>query len=410
MDQLNGKKLLILGFARQGKALARFAAEAGATVTVSDFASAEQLKAQIDELADLKIEYVLGHHPLTLLDSCDLVAVSGGASLDSPIVLEARRRGIPLTNDAEEFLKRSPSDNLIGITGSAGKTTTTSLVGAIGRQSGRPTWVGGNIGFPLIEKVDQIQPGDLVVQELSSFQLEIWLHSPKIAAILNVTPNHLDRHKVMAVYAAAKGNLIRYQTKDDVAVLSADDSGSAALAPLTKGRVLWFGLDSSTMAGKDGATVVNGRIVIRSGSDEIDVMAADDITLMGRHNRLNVLAASLLAHAAGIAPDVTEAAVRTFKAVPHRQELVATIDGVHYVNDSIATAPERALAALAAYKESNPHSGALTRCDKSVLLKKDSFPGALSATFCTNGTIPFVSNITFFATQKKTNTLLLCNN
>jgi len=154
------------------------------------------------------------------------------------------------------------------------------------------------------------------------------------------------------VYAAAKGNLIRHQTKSDVTVLSADDAGAAGLAPLTRGRVLWFGLDQAKMAGKDGATVKNGRIVIRTANSEIDVMAVDDIPLIGRHNVLNVLAASLLAHAAGIDPDVIEAAVREFKAVPHRQELVATLDGVQYVNDSIATAPERALAALAAYKES----------------------------------------------------------
>ncbi|MFT7587128.1 MAG: UDP-N-acetylmuramoylalanine--D-glutamate ligase, partial [Cellvibrionaceae bacterium] len=175
-------------------------------------------------------------------------------------------------------------------------------------------------------------------------------------AILNVTPNHLDRHKAMAVYAAAKGNLIRYQTKDDVAVLGADDAGSVGLAPLTRGRVLWFGLDSAKMASEDGATVQNGRIVIRDQLFEqghgIDVMAVDDIPLKGRHNVQNVLAASLLAYAAGIGPDVIEAAIRTFKAVPHRQEWVAAVDGVQFVNDSIATAPERALAALAAYKES----------------------------------------------------------
>ncbi|MFK7804119.1 MAG: UDP-N-acetylmuramoyl-L-alanine--D-glutamate ligase, partial [Anaerolineae bacterium] len=352
MDRLTGKNLLILGLARQGKALARFAAGVGATVTVSDLGSEESLRPVMNDLADLKIEYVLGKHPLSLLDNCDLIALSGSVPIDAPFVLEARRRGIPLTNDSQEFLRRCKTENIIGITASAGKTTTTSLVAAIGAKSDQQTWVGGNIGFPLIERVDEINPGDLVVQELSSFQLEIWLHSPKIAAILNVTPNHLDRHKVMAVYAAAKGNLIRHQTKDDVTVLSADDAGAAQLAPLTRGRVLWFGLDKAKMAGKDGATVKNGRIVIRTGDSEIDVMSVDAIPLIGRHNVLNVLAASLLAHTAGIGPDDIEAAVREFEAVPHRQELVATLNGVQYVNDSIATAPERALAALAAYKES----------------------------------------------------------
>ncbi len=352
MDRLNGKKLLILGLARQGKALARFAANAQASVTVSDLGDAQSLRSDLAEIADLKIETVLGHHPLTLLDDCDLIAVSGGVPLDAPFVLEARRRGIPLTNDSEEFLRRSPTDRVIGITGSAGKTTTTSLVAAIGERSNFKTWKGGNIGFPLIEKVDQIKSGDLVVQELSSFQLEIWTHSPKIAAILNVTPNHLDRHKTMAVYAAAKGNLIRYQTKDDLAILSADDAQTAELAPLTRGRKLWFGLDSAKMAGKDGATVTNGRIVIREAGRTIDVMAVDAIPLIGRHNVLNVLAAGLLAHAAGIGPDVIEAAVREFEAVPHRLELVATQNGVQFINDSIATAPERALAALSAYADS----------------------------------------------------------
>lgn len=348
MDSLAGKRLLILGLARQGKALARFAVGVGAQVTVSDLRPAANLQAEMAELTDLQIEYVLGEHPMALLDMADVVAISGSVPADAPLVAEARRRGLTITNDSQEFIRRSPTA-VIGITGSAGKTTTTALTGVMGQVDGRTTWVGGNIGRPLLADLHKMAADDMVVQELSSFQLEIWAQSPPVAAVLNITPNHLDRHKTMRDYVSAKANILRHQSATAVAVLSADDAGSLAMKSLVRGRLRLFS-DERPVA--DGAFVQNGRIYLRDGERETAVCTLDDIQLRGRHNVRNVLAAVTLADSVGIAPQAMRQAIRTFHGVEHRLERVATSGGVTYINDSIATAPERALAALAAFDES----------------------------------------------------------
>jgi UDP-N-acetylmuramoylalanine--D-glutamate ligase len=343
MDELAGKRLVILGLARQGMALARFASNAGAEVVVSDLRKRSQLQESIDSLVGLDINYVFGEHPMSLLEGTDILAISGGVPSDIPLVKAARAQGIVVSNDSQEFIRRTPA-TCIGITGSAGKTTTTALTGAIGRASGRKTWIGGNIGRPLIAELEAMQPGDLVVQELSSFQLEVWQHSPPIAAVLNITPNHLDRHKSMAVYSDAKANILRYQNGNGIAVLSADDPGSLALAPLVRGRLRFFSLKQDV---QDGAFVHNGRIWLRSNSNkEVAVCALEDLKLRGQHNIVNVCAAVTLADSAGILVEAMADAIRNFRGVEHRLEIVATIDGVEYINDSIATAPERSLAAI----------------------------------------------------------------
>jgi UDP-N-acetylmuramoylalanine--D-glutamate ligase len=347
MDPLQGKRLLILGLARQGKALARFAAEVGAQVVVSDLRPATALQAEIAELADLEVEYVLGEHPMRLLENVDMVAISGSVPADAPLVAEARRRGLLVTNDSQEFIRRSPTA-VIGITGSAGKTTTTALTGVMGQVDGRRTWVGGNIGRPLLADLHKMAADDMVVQELSSFQLEIWEQSPPIAAVLNVTPNHLDRHKTMRAYVAAKANILRHQPKTAVAVLSADDPGSLALSDMVKGRLRLFSAEQPVA---DGAFLYKEHIYLRDGAREMAVCTLDDIQLRGRHNVHNILAAVTLADSVGIDPQAMRQAIRTFHGVEHRLEQVAAINGVTYINDSIATAPERALAALNAFDE-----------------------------------------------------------
>ena len=352
MDTLNGKRLVILGMARQGTALARFAVEAGAFVTLSDLRPAAKLRDTLASLADLpagRLRFVLGEHPLSLLDGCDLLALSGGVALDSPLAVEAQRRGIPLTNDSLEFMRRTPAP-VIGITGSAGKTTTTALVGQMGQKSDRHTWIGGNIGRPLLIDLPQISAGDLVVMELSSFQLEVWDQcSPPFAAVLNLTPNHLDRHHTMTAYAEAKGNILRYQRPEDVAVLSADDLGAQGMSDLVQGRLRLF---SATQPVADGAFVRDGHIRLSDGrGGETALCPLATIRLLGAHNILNVLAAVTLADSAGIPHDAIREGIQMFDGVPHRLEMVRRLDGVQYFNDSIATAPERALAALAAFDE-----------------------------------------------------------
>lgn len=222
------KRVVILGAARQGTALARYLVAQNARVTLSDMNAHIDLSGH----ADLKdhVTFALGGHPLTLLDECDVLCLSGGVPIDLPIVLEAKRRGVPLSNDAQVFFEVCPAP-IIGITGSAGKTTTTTLVGEIMKQSGSrgqgsetdaltsdhrtlpAVWVGGNIGNPLISDVQNIQPHDFVVMELSSFQLELMTRSPHIACITNITPNHLDRHSTMEAYIAAKRHILDFKVR-----------------------------------------------------------------------------------------------------------------------------------------------------------------------------------------------------
>lgn len=347
MDELVGKRMVILGLARQGKALARFASSVGASVVVSDMRTRDQLQSALKEIEDLPIEIVLGHHPESLLDGADVLAISGGVPTGLPIVKEARRRGIPLTNDSFEFIKRTPA-TVVGVTGSAGKTTTTALTGAMVEASGRRTWVGGNIGKPLIGQLDQISREDVVVQELSSFQLELWTKSPPISAVLNITPNHLDRHMTMADYSEAKSNILRFQSKEDVAVLSADDPGAMALKDVVRGRLRKFSLELMV---EDGAFVRKGRLWMADGDKSWGLCALTEIPLRGWHNALNVLAAAILADSIGVPIEAIRKAILAFSALEHRLEFVREFSGVQYVNDSIATAPERAIAALDSFTE-----------------------------------------------------------
>lgn len=347
VDALAGKQVVILGLARQGRALAKFALEQGARVIVSDLRTAESLSGSVDEFTELGIEVVFGGHPMSLLENTDVLAVSGGVPLDIPIVQAALDEGIRVTNDSLEFMKRVDA-TVVGITGSAGKTTTTALTGHIIQQSGRRTWVGGNIGRPLIGELGNIGQDDVVVQELSSFQLELWDLSPDVAAILNVTPNHLDRHGSMAAYSAAKANILRYQDSDGVAVLCADDPGAMAMADQVHGRLRQFSLEKPV---RDGAWLAEDTLWLKDGDRQMAVCHLEDIPLRGRHNVLNVLAAITLSDSVGVASETMAPAIATFSGVEHRLETVRTVGGVRFVNDSIATAPERAMAALDSYDE-----------------------------------------------------------
>ena len=368
----SGKRVVILGLARQGMALARYLVRAGAQVVISDTqpAGTPSVAANLAALGDLKIEYVLGGHPLTLLDGADLLCLSGGVDANLPLALEARRRGLRLSNDSQILLDECPQGaTTVGITGSAGKTTTTTLVGRLlsvglapqpaapspltrvndtGDGQGVRIWVGGNIGHPLIADVDRMQAGDIVVMELSSFQLEIMTRSPHVGAVLNVTPNHLDRHGTMEAYTAAKSHILLHQLADDVAVLGLDDAGARGFAPLVAGRVTWF---SGQQAVEQGAFLRGEDILLRWAGRESVVAPLSAIHLRGRHNALNVLAACAIGAAAGAAPDAMRAAIEAFTGVEHRLEFVRARAGVKWYNDSIASAPERVMAALQSFEE-----------------------------------------------------------
>jgi len=374
MKKWNGQKIAILGAARQGLALARFLAVQGAQIIISDQRPESQLQAAQDSLADLtaagkSVAWVCGGHPMSLLDGLDILCLSGGVPLTLPLVEEAQKRGIPLSNDSQIFLE-VVSCKVIGITGSAGKTTTTTLVGrmaqaAVERPGSsaryRRAWVGGNIGSPLIAEVCEMQAGDIAVMELSSFQLEIMTRSPQVAAVLNVTPNHLDRHGTMEAYKAAKARLLQFQSPGGQIILGRDDPGAWSLAGSAHGPVFSFGL-SDLPAGQSGTYLQEDSIYLRlpveagtvhSGlpATGVRLIGKDQIALRGEHNLLNVMAACAIAAAAGLPVEAIQAGVEGFTGVPHRLEFVCSLGGADWYNDSIATAPERAMAAIRSFDE-----------------------------------------------------------
>jgi UDP-N-acetylmuramoylalanine--D-glutamate ligase len=375
-----GKHVVILGLARQGLALARFFVAAGARVTASDAAPAERLAGEIAALGDLPVKLALGGQPLELLDDCDLLCLSGGVPSQIDFVQAALRRGIPLSNDSLltfQLARERGLGPVVAITGSSGKTTTTTLVGKMLAAAGRPVHVGGNIGTPLIDRLDAIAPGDCMVLELSSFQLELFDPAvawgsfvelgPAVAAILNITPNHLDRHPNMAAYAMAKLNLLRFMRSGSTAVLNADDAvtgrllGDEADAECATRLATWkLGGPTAEMRrqlAKAGVAAVpfsrERRLEHGAWLEDDTLMYAgqticrrDELRLRGDHNLSNVLAAAAISGAAGASVAAMGATARTFTGVTHRLEVVGEAGGVVWINDSIATSPERAIAGL----------------------------------------------------------------
>ncbi len=380
-----GKRIVILGLARQGTALARFFARQGTLVTVSDLAPEERLQAELATLEGLPVERVLGEHPMRLLDGCDLLCLSGGVPPQIPFVQEAIRRGIPLSNDSLLTLQMAPCP-VIAITGSSGKTTTTTLVGQMLAESlagtGRRVHVGGNTGVPLIHRLDQIAPRDWMVLELSSFQLELFDPAfafgdlrelgPDVAAVLNVTPNHLDRHPNMAAYAGAKLNLLAQLKPSSQVILNRDDPVTQRLAPrdeaapqalkelprswrlsklLARAQTLLAELETSPLFFsresrlEAGAWLDEGQLIYQGQP----ICSRSQVKLRGDHNVSNLLAAAAISGAAGASVAAMGRVATTFTGVPHRLEIVHQEGGVTWINDSIATAPERAMAALRSF-------------------------------------------------------------
>ncbi|MEX2160834.1 MAG: UDP-N-acetylmuramoyl-L-alanine--D-glutamate ligase [Anaerolineales bacterium] len=347
-----GKRVVIVGAGRQGTAAAAYLARHGARVVLTDARPAEQLKAARLRLYDLPLEWKLGSHPVEMLEGADLLCLSGGVPSDIPLVKGALERGIRVSNDSQLFLEAAPC-RVIGITGSAGKTTTTMLVGrvlkAMEGRGVRRAWSGGNIGNPLLADVDEMQADDLAVIELSSFQLEWMTLSPQVAAILNLAPNHLDRHATMQNYVAAKARILDFQQSDDVAVLNREDPATWALAARAKGRVWSFGR-GRLAEGQYGSFVRDQQIWLRDEQGERAVLPLAEIELIGEHNVVNVLAACAIAAAAAVSLEAMQISVRDFRGAPHRLEFVRTVIGADWYNDSIATAPQRAEAALRSFE------------------------------------------------------------
>jgi len=365
MTNWKDKRVIVVGAARQGISLGRYLASHGAYVVMNDQKPAGQLEGvresfnDLDEQVASRIEWFFGGHPLTLLEGANLVCPSAGVPLDLPLIQEAKKRGIPLSNDSQIFLENCPCLT-IGITGSAGKTTTTTMVGKIAQtaiNSGgagpyHRVWVGGNIGAPLLSNLDRMHAEDLAVMELSSFQLELMTKSVEIACILNITPNHLDRHMTMEAYLAAKRRILEFQTDQDIAVLGRDDPGVWSLLRKVHGRRHSFGKDKPP-EGMKGAFIKDEWLCLWDNREAQLVVRLSEIRLRGWHNVENTLAACAICQAAGLPPAYMRKAIVRFTGVPHRLEWINSWRGADWYNDSIATAPERVIAAIHAFESPN---------------------------------------------------------
>ena len=350
MKDWKGTRIVILGAARQGLALARWLVKHEAIVTLSDKRSDAELASAGATLSGLPIQWALGGHPIELLDQADVLCLSGGIPLALPIVDAALQRGIPLSNDTQIFMEAVPCKT-IGVTGSAGKTTTTTLVGQMAKDAyGNKAYIGGNMGDPLINYVDEMKATDLAILEISSFQLEQMTISPNVAAILNITPNHLDRHGTMEAYTAAKARILEFQSSKDIAVLGRDDTGAWNLRNKVKGKLHSFGF-SKMDENAEGTYFDDGILYLYEHRVDIPLLRRDQIQLRGDHNVNNVLAAFAIGHAAGFPLDSMLTAAEEFRGVPHRLEFVRELRGARWYNDSIATAPERTMAAIRSFDE-----------------------------------------------------------
>ncbi|GEA17082.1 UDP-N-acetylmuramoyl-L-alanine--D-glutamate ligase [Moorella sp. E306M] len=341
-----GKKVLVVGLGKSGRAAAAELARLGARVTACDHKLLEG--EELDALSRAGVELILGRYPEVALLQPHLVVTSPGVPSWEPPLAGARQLGIPIWSELElAYRLLPPGVKIAAVTGTNGKTTTTALCGQILRDAGLPVVVRGNIGIPLVKEIKEIAPGGYVVCEVSSFQLEtVASFRPRVAVILNITPDHLDRHGDLAGYIAAKARLMAFQEAGDFAVLNYDDPLTRDLADKTKARVLFF---SRRQQPEPGAFLKDDVIYANLGHGEIRLCHRAELSLKGAHNLENCLAASLVALALGVKPEQLIATLKTFPGVPHRLERIAEVDGVLYINDSKGTNPEATMKAIEAY-------------------------------------------------------------
>jgi UDP-N-acetylmuramoylalanine--D-glutamate ligase len=346
--ELKNKRVLVVGLGKSGLSAAMFLRGQGARVTVSDTRSAVALEKEIPALLEAGIMVESGGHGLLTFRRQDLIVISPGVPMDTPEVKQVVAFGLPVIGELE-LASRYLQGQIVAITGSNGKTTTTTLVGQIFSDAGVPTLVGGNIGLPVIDLVAKSTPETVSVLEVSSFQLEtVEEFHPQIAAILNITPDHLDRHGSFESYAAAKARITERQTAEDFLILNAEDKEAQMVALKTKAQIYWF---SGRRPIKQGAFVHGESILFipREGAKAEPVMPVSEIHLKGSHNVENVLAAVCAARLAKIPAESIRASVAGFKAVEHRLELVKEVNGVEFYNDSKATNVDATMKAVASF-------------------------------------------------------------
>ena len=328
---VRGKRVVVVGGATSGVAAARLLVDRGASVTLTD------LRPSIEHGADLEaagVTLALGAHPVGLLTAADLVIVSPGVPVTQPSVAAARAAGVPVIGEIE-LASRWLRGRLVAITGTKGKSTTTALTGRILAEAGLRVHVGGNIGTPLSAQVAASMPDSVHVVEVSSFQLETAdTFRPSVAALLNLTADHLDRHATFEEYASAKARIFARQTGEDVAVANADDPAALAIAHAGRARVIAFARDTRI---EDGVTVADGWIVERVVGRDTKLLRTADVRLVGRHLLADVLASAAVARAAGAPAGAVAGAVASFTGLEHAMERVGDVAGVQFINDSKAT-------------------------------------------------------------------------
>jgi len=341
-----GKKVLVLGAGVSGRAVSKILRQQGAGVLLSDAKETAAFNCDFSELTSCGVELALGRQDQALLTGVDYVVLSPGVSIYSPLVEQAKQQGLLVLSEIEVAYQLCPAP-IIAITGTNGKTTTTTLIGEILKAAGRDAVVGGNIGLALSQEVQKATTSSMVVAEISSFQLEAVVDfRPHIAVILNLTPDHLDRHRTMANYQAAKENIFRNQNESDYLILNYDDPIVRDMAARAAAQIFYFSRLTELPEGifvRDGVITVNWRGVMQ------EICQTDEIKIKGAHNVENALAACAAAFISGVDNHTMARVLKEFPGVEHRIELVAEINGVSYYNDSKATNPESAIKALESF-------------------------------------------------------------
>lgn len=342
---LRGKTVAVIGIGVSNTPLLRLLLREGIAVTACDRSDRAKLGALAEELEAAGAVLRLGDGYLQGLDQ-DVIFRTPGLRPDVPELEAARARGSVITSEMEVFFQVCPCP-IIAVTGSDGKTTTTTIIAELLRAAGHTVHVGGNIGHPLLAEAGSIRPTDWAVLELSSFQLMTMTHSPHIAVVTNLAPNHLDVHKSMEEYVWAKENIFRHQQPGDIAVFNLDNAITRELSAHAPGRALYF---SRREEPENGVFLRGDAVISRRDGRERQIMTTEDIRLPGVHNVENYMAA--IAAVDGLVPDdVIRTFARTFNGVEHRIELVRTWRGVRFYNDSIASSPSRTIAGLRSFKE-----------------------------------------------------------
>lgn len=345
---LNNKIVLLVGLAKTGVSTIKKLDKLGAKIIVNDIKSKDQLKDIIKQIENLdSVEYILGHH-LEDISNIDLTIVSPGVPLDLPFIKKLQSENINIIGEVELAYKLSKNPTFVGITGTNGKTTTTSLVGEIFKKASKDSYIVGNIGNPVIDTVDLTDENSFLITELSSFQLEsIEDFKPRVSTIINITEDHLNRHHTMENYINAKANIFKNQDANDFCILNYDDEIVRELGNKTNAKVLYFSQKEKVSQG--AYLDDNNNIVIKVNDKEIKLLNKDELSLPGNHNLENCMAAILMSYVLGIDLEIIKDTLKTFKSVEHRLEFVTDKDGIMFVNDSKGTNPDSTIKAITSY-------------------------------------------------------------